>query len=154
MDWTSLGISIGITLVIAIVGNVFIRKDQMNWFKSLKKPSIMVPISVFYVVGPIFYLICATILYRILASTQGNFGMIFVFTIIVITLNEVWNIFFFGLKSTYYGFIGVVVYFFPCLILELYLFQYEFISAIVFFPYLLWLIYDIIWSYELWKLNR
>jgi len=156
MDWAALCFALGITLFVAILGNIFIGKDHLNWFKSLQKPRILVPMFIFYIVGPLFYLICGTILYRTLEGglAEKQSLSVFILTIAVLVLNEVWNIFFFGLKSSYYGFIGVVVYLFPCLYLTAMLYNFDFTSMLIFSAYLLWLIYDIVWTYQLWKLNK
>jgi len=52
------------------------------------------------------------------------------------------------------GFLGVLAFLAPLLILQMILLLVESISAFLMFTYVLWVIlYDIPWSYTLWKLN-
>jgi benzodiazapine receptor len=68
-------------------------------------------------------------------------------------LNELWNYGFFGLRSTLAGFLGIVVFLALLTALIAALIRYERFSAGLLVPYYLWVLYDLAWTYELWRLN-
>jgi tryptophan-rich sensory protein len=69
-------------------------------------------------------------------------------------LNELWNYAFFSLRSTLAGFLGIVVFLALLTALMAALGRYEKFSAVLVVPYYLWvLLYDLAWTYELWRLN-
>jgi benzodiazapine receptor len=52
--------------------------------------------------------------------------------------NELWNYFFFGLRSTLAGFVGMVLFIVPLTALIFALSRYERLSAELLVPYYLW----------------
>jgi len=62
-----------------------------------------------------------------------------VLTVIVLFLNELWNFGFFGLESTLVGFLGIAVFLVP-------------LTALV-AVYWIWVLYDLAWTFALWRLN-
>jgi tryptophan-rich sensory protein len=67
--------------------------------------------------------------------------------------NELWNVLF-RWHNPFARFLGVLAFLAPLLILQIILLLVEPISAFLMFIYVLWVIlYDIPWSYTLWKLN-
>jgi translocator protein len=71
----------------------------------------------------------------------------------VLLLNELWNYGFFGLRSTLAGFLGMVVFLALLTALTAALLRYERFSAGLLVPCYLWVLYDLAWTYQLWKLN-
>ena len=75
-------------------------------------------------------------------------------TVGVMFFNELWNYAFFGLRSTLAGFLGMAVFVALLTALVAVLLRYERFSAVLVVPYYLWvLLYDLAWTYELWRLN-
>jgi hypothetical protein len=57
-------------------------------------------------------------------------------------------------QNTFAGFLGVLAFLAPLLILQVTLWLVEPVSAVLILIYVVWVIaYDIPWSYSLWKLN-
>jgi translocator protein len=146
-------IVLGICLVIAVLGNAFVG-EGLKWFKGLAKPKLLVPMNVFYVVGPVVYIIDAIILYRALSVMQEGKVLIFVLTIIVMIANELWNYLFFGLRSTFAGFVGIILFLLPLTALQVVLFHFDPFSAWLLLPYYAWVLYDLVWTFALWRLHR
>ena len=71
----------------------------------------------------------------------------------VLLLNELWNYGFFGLRSTLAGFLGIAVFLALLTALVAALLRYERLSAGLLVPYYVWVLYDLAWTYELWRLN-
>ena len=78
-----------------------------------------------------------------------SFGL----TVGVLLLNELWNYGFFGLRSTLAGFLGIVVFLALLTALIAALLRHERFSAGLLVPYYVWVLYDLAWTYQLWKLN-
>ena len=109
----------------------------------------------FGIVGAIYYVLFATVLYRILVHVDDYRGRItsLVLTIIVLFLNELRNFGFFGLKSTLVGFLGMAVFLVPLTALVVALRGYERFSAALVAVYWIWVFYDLAWTFALWRLN-
>ena len=146
-------IVLGICIVIAVLGNAFVG-EGLKWFKGLAKPKLLVPIGVFYIVGPVVYVIDAIILYRALGVIQEGKVLIFVLIIIVMIANELWNYLFLGLRSTFAGFVGIIVFLLPLTVLQVALFRFDPFSAWLLLAYYAWVLYDLVWTFALWQLYK
>jgi translocator protein len=151
--FANLLIVLGICIVIAVLGNAFVG-EGLKWFNGLAKPKLLVPMSVFYLVGPIVYVIDAFILYRALTVVQEGKVLIFVLTLIVMVANELWNYLFFGLRSTFAGFVGIILFLLPLTVLQVVLFRFDLFSAWLLLAYYAWVLYDLVWTFALWKLHK
>src|SRR5215208_1650108 len=128
--------AVAIPVLFALFGGALIGGNGVGWFAKLDKPRFLVPLWTFYLVGLGYYAGCAAVLYRIL-----------------VYLNELWNYPFFGLRSTLAGFLGIVAFLMPLTALLLVLRRYEWLSARLVTAYYLWVLYDLTWTYQLWRLN-
>ena len=102
--------------------------------------SVLVALRVFYLVGALYYVLAAIVLYRILARIDDPRGRAISFglTVGVLLLNELWNYGFFGLRSTLVGFLGIVVFLALLTALIAALLRYERFSAGLLVPYYVW----------------
>lgn len=149
-----------ITILFIVGSAVFeqlVSGDGIAWFLALKKPVILVPLNLFYVVAGLCSLMWGVVLYRHLVnylnthSSQAKFGIILIVSVVL--TNSIWNYFFMGLESTRNGFVGMLL-FLPVTLIALLGFQKsDELSFWLFLVYVLWVIYDIIWTYQLWELN-
>ena len=105
--------------------------------------------------GLAYYAGGAEVLYGILVYVNDRRGKIASLTLIIIVmlLNELWNYLFFGLRSTLAGFLGIVAFLMPLTALLLVLRKYDGLSARLVTIYYLWVLYDLAWTYQLWRLN-
>ena len=98
----------------------------------------------------------AVVLYRVLSLVGDARGRAISLGLAlgVMLLNEIWNYAFFGLRSTLAGFLGIVVFVALLTALVAVLLRYERFSAVLVVPYYLWvMLYDLAWTYQLWRLN-
>ena len=148
-------VAIAICVLFALFGGALVGESLGTWYAALEKPWFLVPLWVFYIVGFVYYVLFATVLYRILVHVNDRRGRAtsLALTIIVLFLNELWNYGFFGLESTLVGFLGIAVFLVHLTVLFVVLFRNERFSAKVLVPYYLWVLYDLIWTYQLWRLN-
>lgn len=147
--------AMAICVVFALFGNALIGESLGNWYGALDKPWVLVPLWVFYIVGFLYYVLFATVLYRILTRVEDRRGRVtaLALTLSVLFLNELWNYGFFGLESTLLGFAGILVFLIPLTALVVTLRRYEGISAGLIAAYYVWVLYDLAWTYQLWRLN-
>jgi benzodiazapine receptor len=148
-------VAAAISLVFALLGGVLAGGSGVDWFAGLANPWFLVPLWVFYLVGLIYYVGGATIVYRVLVHVDDRGGKTASLALIicVMLLNELWNYLFFGLWSPLAGFLGIVVFLVPLTALLLVLRRYERFSATLVAGYYVWVLYDLAWTYQLWRLN-
>ncbi len=148
-------VAIAICVLFALFGTALIGESLGTWYDTLDKPSFLVPLWVFYIVGAVYYVLFATVLYRILVHVDDRRGRAtsLALTISVLFLNELWNYGFFGLESTLLGFLGIAVFLVPVTALLFTLRRYERFSAGLVAVYWIWVLYDLACFYALWRLN-
>nr|WP_239063258.1 TspO/MBR family protein [Streptomyces sp. SID13031] len=134
----------------AVLGNLFVPKAALRWFRELQWPWWLIPYRAFLFVGPIYYVLIAVVLYRSL--DRGDRGAT-VLAVVVVIGNEAWNALFFGRRSPRAGFFGMLV--FGVLVVGLLTTAVDDpLSAILVALYLAWVLYDVAWTRALWRLNR
>ena len=148
-------VAIAICVLFTLFGTALIGESLGTWYAALEKPWFLIPLWAFGVVGAVYYLLFATVLYRILTRVDDRRGRVtsLVLTISVLFLNELWNYGFFGLESTLVGFLGITVFLVPVTTLLLTLRRYERFSAALVAVYWVWVLYDLAWTFALWRLN-
>ena len=147
--------AVALPVLFAVFGTALGGGSGLEWIAGLVKPRFMVPLRVFYLVGAVYYVLAAIVLYRVLACIDDPLGkaVSFGLTVGVLLLNELWNYGFFGLRSTLAGFVGIAVFLVALTALIVALHRYERFSAGLLVPYYLWVLYDLAWTYALWRLN-
>jgi translocator protein len=147
--------SIAICVLFALFGGALVGESLGTWYAGLEKPWFLLPLWGFYIVGFVYYVLFATVLYRILVHVDNRRGRAnsLLLTISVLFLNELWTYGLFGLESTLVGFMGIVVFLVPLTALVVTLRNYERFSATLVAVYWIWVLYDLAWTYELWRLN-
>ncbi|TYS68291.1 tryptophan-rich sensory protein [Sutcliffiella horikoshii] len=106
----SILISISVVFFFAVVGNVFVDDALTVWYANLNKPWYLVPLWIFIIVGIFYYIMSGIILYRQINNiSESKLRKIaLILTISMLIGNELWNYLFFGLKSTFLGFISLI----------------------------------------------
>jgi translocator protein len=148
-------VAIAICVLFTLCGNALIGGSLGTWYDTLDKPWFLIPLWAFYVVGAVYYLLFATVLYRILVHVDDREGRVtaLALAVSVLFLNELWNYVFFGLESTLAGFLGIVVFLVPLTAQVVALRKYERFSAGLVVVYWIWVLYDLAWTFALWRLN-
>ena len=147
--------AVALPVLFAVIGTALVGGSGLEWYARLAKPWFLVPLRVFYLVGALYYMLAAVVLYRVLARIDDTRGRTISFglTMGVLLLNELWNYGFFGLRSTLAGFLGIAVFLALLTALVAALLRYERLSAGLLVPNFVWVLYDLAWTYELWRLN-
>jgi tryptophan-rich sensory protein len=150
MNWGRLVVSLAAVLAAAVAGNVFVGREAQQWFRSLRWPRLMVPYPALIASGVVYYVVMAVVLYRALG--RGD-AVAVVLALVVLAGNEAWNVLWFGRRSLRGGFLGCVVFLVPLLALEVAVLE-DAVSALVLALYVLWVGYDLVWLYQMWRLNE
>jgi tryptophan-rich sensory protein len=134
----------------AVVGNAFIGKAAMGWFRGLTAPRWQLPLPAFLVVGALYY---ADIGYVLARSIDRRDAGSTAWSLAVLVGNEAWNGAFFGRRSARAGFVSVCVFLLPLLALQRSV-AGDARSSTALAPYTAYvLLYDVPWMYRLWRLN-
>jgi tryptophan-rich sensory protein len=147
--------AVALPVLFAVLGTALVGGSGLDWYEGLAKPRFLVPLWVFYLVGSLYYVLTAVVLYRVLARIEDPRGKTLSFGLMVglMLLNELWNYAFFGLRSTLAGFLGILVFLAFLTALVVVLLRHERFSAGLLVPYYVWVLYDLAWTYQLWRLN-
>lgn len=141
----------GPTVAAAVFGNAFVERESLRWFRELRQPRFAIPLPAFAAVAGVYYLLLGTVRYR--ALQRGNMPAARL-ALLILALNEAWNIAFFSRRSTRTGFAGMVVFALPLVALQRAVAD-DRAAAVALAPYTLWVLgYDVPWTYRLWRLNR
>ena len=149
-------VAVTLSLGMAIAGGLLTGNQLTQWFATLHKPRLQLPLWGFVCVGLYGYLVDSVITYRLLTVVPEQTTRIIALTalIVVMLYNELWNIILFRWHNTFASFLGVLIFLIPLIILQVTLVLVDSVSAWLVFVYLLWVIgYDIPWAYRLWRLN-
>jgi benzodiazapine receptor len=148
-------VAVALPVLFAIFGTALVGGSGLEWYEGLEKPRFLVPLGIFYLVGALYYVLFAVVLYRVLSRVGDPRGRAISLglSLGVMLFNELWNYAFFGLRSTLVGFLGIVVFLALLTALIAALVRYERFSAVLVVPYYLWVLYDLAWTHELWRLN-
>jgi len=154
MDWIALFKTIVLCLVSIALEAVSATKDGKNWFENLRQPRYSFPFSFWYLVGGLYYIICGVIAYRQFHSADSLLTMPIVFLSLIMVVNGLTNFILFkfrSLKMFYW-----VLYLFIALFLGLMavLFEVDSVSFLLAAVYVIWLVYDVYYFLNLWRLNR
>lgn len=148
-------LSIGICFVFAIFGGLLTGNSLENWFTEIEHPWFSLPLTGWYIVGGLYYIMAIAILYQLLIVKNEPERKIAIWlTIAMIVGNEFWNYLFFGLESTFAGFIGLIPFTIIVIFLFIILWKFQKRTAWILLPYVIWLGYDLVWTYNLWILNK
>ena len=148
--------AVALSLGMAIVGGLFTGNQLTQWFATLRKPRLQLPLWGFVCVGLFGYIVDSVITYRLLTLAPEQTARVVALTalIIVMLYNELWNIVLFRWHNTYAAFLGILIFLLPLAFLQVTLVLVDAVSAWLVFVYVLWVFgYDIPWAYRLWRLN-
>jgi benzodiazapine receptor len=122
---------------------------------ELRQPPHSPPFAVWLGVGLFYYLICFTILSRLLSPTPSPLRWAALALLGVLLIgNALWNLLFFRLKNLEASALFSVAYLALALVLTILLGLVDRVSSWVFLPYLVYLGYATWWSLSLRRLNR
>ena len=154
--WAPLALSVGLCVVVALLEGFLTGSGLGDWYPSLRKPRWQIPLWASVVVGLLVYVIDGFVAYRLLTAVPsvGDRAVGLTALVVVMVLNALWNYAFFEYRSTLVGFLGVVGFLGPLLVLQTALFAYDPPAGWVHMAYALYVIaYDVPLFYKIRRLN-
>src|SRR5215217_7774285 len=101
--------AVALPVLFAVFGTILVGGSGLEWYEGLEKPGFVVPLGIFYLVGALYYVLFAVVLYRVLSRVGNARGRATSLGLAlgVMLLNELWNYAFFGLRSTLAVFVAL-----------------------------------------------
>jgi len=154
----ALGMALVFVVVLAVAGVLLAGEGWQEWYEGLVKPGWLVPLWVFFPVAALVYALGVFLLYRINTRSLGNSRTtrwwLLVLTVLMLVGNEAWNYLFLGRQSVDGGFLGMLL--FAGIVLALWVGLWRAgrrLEWLALTPYVLWVGYDVAWTFEVWRLN-
>ena len=149
-------IAIGAPAGSALVGTMLAGDGPKTWYPTLRKSRLILPLTAFVPVALLYYLMCGALLYRLLAVVRPSRSRTQAFRLLatMMAANEGWNYLLFRRRSTRASLVGMIGFALITVVLYRVLRRLDPPTARMLLPYLIWLGYDLVWAYELWRLNR
>ena len=155
-SWTPLAYAVGLCAAVAVLEGVLTGSGLKDWYPHLRKPRWRIPLWASVLVGLIVYVIDGFVAYRVLTAVPSAGDRVVALTalVVVMVLNALWNYAFFEYRSTLVGFLGIVGFLGPLLVLQAALFVYDPVAAWAHMAYTLYVLaYDVPLFYAIWRLN-
>ena len=134
----------------AVLGNAFVGRESQRWFRELNQPKLAIPMPAFVAVAGVYYAQLGVVRYRAVARNDVHAARL---ALVVLALNELWNVAFFGSRSTRNGFFGMLCFAVPVIALQRAV-STDRVATVALAPYTIWVVaYDLPWSFQLWRLN-
>jgi tryptophan-rich sensory protein len=147
-------LSIGIPLLIGMIGGLVTATSVGNWFVEVSKPDwnppgwIFGPVwtSLYVLMGIASYLIWKQRSKKPIKIALGFYG-------VQLLLNMLWSILFFGLKNPQLAFFEIIVLLIMIIFTKLAFLKIDKIAAILMIPYIGWVSFATLLNFTIWQLN-
>jgi translocator protein len=146
--------SFGICMTAAALEGLFAGGGVRQRLAEVRMPRFAIPFWGWVVIGVFYYAICFAISYRLLTEGGPMRNAALLLLSVCLFTNALWNYFFFRTRNLFHVFVLGVCY--SAIALGLFLIlllRVDRMSAAVFAPYLLYLIFANYWGYSIWRLN-
>ena len=154
-DIAKLLISIIACQFAGFIGSIFTTPSIPTWYATLQKPPFTPPNWLFAPAWITLYLlmgISAFIIWRRGVDSTRVRDALIVFLIQLI-LNSLWSVVFFGLKSSLYGVVVIIVLWIAILFTILKFFKLSTVAGGILLPYILWVSFAAVLNISIWILN-
>lgn len=152
------GILIGSVLLCncaGLLGSLFTTTGPGSWYSTLIKPAFNPPSWIFAPVWTLLYILMGISLYLvIMEGIKGRDVRIplLVFTIQLI-LNILWSYAFFGLESTFFGLLVIILLWISIVATMILFYPVRKAAAWLLVPYILWVSFATLLTYTIYSLN-
>ena len=153
MDWNSLIKTLILCFISIIIEAISATKEGKQWFEQLKRPKYSFSLPVWYIVGGIYYIIFGIVAYRLFSVNTNLFSLPIILLTLILLLNGFGNFIVFKYKSLKWFYLIIYPYAILLSWFIILLIDIDKLSAALATIYLLWLIYDLYYGYNIWKLN-
>ena len=147
--------SIVICQLAGIIGSFFTVSSIPDWYSALRKSSLNPPDWVFGPVWTVLFLLMGISLYLVWDKglKEKNVKRGLVFFGVQLSLNTLWSIIFFGLKSPTLAFIEIFILWIAILFTIIEFYRISKPAAYLLVPYFMWVSFAIFLNYSIVVLN-
>ncbi|MBI4009777.1 MAG: tryptophan-rich sensory protein [Candidatus Aenigmarchaeota archaeon] len=138
-----------------IIGSVFTLQSIPSWYATLVKPSFAPPNWLFGPVWITLYTLMGISLYLVWDKgfkKKENKIALYIFAA-QLALNAMWSVVFFGLKSTFYGLMTIVVLWIAIAATIISFYKISKKAAWLLVPYITWVSIATVLNFYIWQLN-
>jgi len=155
LNWKHLLISILLCQFTGVIGALFTTPAIPAWYNTLVKPSFVPPNWTFSVVWMLLFLLMGIALYIVWEKglEKAEVRKAMAVFVIQLFLNIMWSVLFFGLRSPFYGLVGIVVLWVLILVNIWLFYRISRTSGLLLVPYILWVSFAAVLNYSIWVLN-
>ena len=156
LDWIGLAVAVGICVSVAVIEGAITPDAVKTWYPTLKKPWWNLPFAGFVAVAIVVYVIDGFVAYRLwsIATPPGSRAIGLTALVVVMVFNALWNCALFATRNTLIGWLGLLAFLAPLLILQVALFVFDAPAAWTHLAYGAWVVgYDLPLFYRIWRLN-
>ncbi len=147
-------LSVGITLLIGMIGGLVTASSVGSWFVEINKPSWNPPNWIFGPVWTSLYIMMGIAIFLVwLKRKQQSIKLVMGLYIIQLLLNMLWSLLFFGLQNPQLAFFEVVVLLFAIVLTTLHFWKISKSAALLMIPYILWVSFATVLNFSIWQLN-
>ena len=147
--------SIVICQLAGVIGSFFTFPSISTWYAALEKPSFNPPNWIFSPVWITLFILMGVSLYLVwIQGTKTKYAkMALALFGIQLSLNILWSIIFFGLKSPFFAFIEIVILWVAILLTILKFSKISKTAAYLLIPYILWVSFAAVLNFSIWVIN-
>lgn len=148
-------IAILLCQLVGAAGSLFTAPKISNWYAILKKPGFTPPDWLFGPVWTAIFLLMGFALFLVLEKWRENRHVktALIWFCCQALFNVLWNVFFFGFESPFYGFIMLMILWLAILGTIISFARVSLASAAFLLPYILWVGFAGALNYSIWTLN-
>jgi tryptophan-rich sensory protein len=136
----------------ALVEALMAGRGVKRFMQELKQPDWSLPLPAWYAIGLLYYAACYAVLVPMLRS-RPTATKEFWLLMGIMSVNCVWNFFFFRRRDFRKSFWGCILYSVFVVVLLWRLFPTHSPSVWIFLAYALYFPYSWFWTYRVWRLN-
>jgi tryptophan-rich sensory protein len=148
-------LSVVLCEIAGALGSVVVIGSITTWYAFLNKPSFAPPNWVFGPVWLILYALMGISAYMVWEkgkrkkSTRQSLSIFSV----QLVLNGMWSFLFFGIRSTLYGLIDIIILWLAIVATIVGFYKVSRRAAALLVPYLLWVTVAMVLNFYIWRLN-
>lgn len=137
------------------IGSLFTFSAIPSWYSTLNKPFFSPPNWVFAPVWITLYALMGIALYLVWEKglEKKKVKTAAIVFLIQLSLNSLWSILFFGLKSPFYAFFEIVLLWIAIAFTIMKFREVDARAAWLLIPYILWVSFAAILNFSVWTLN-
>ncbi|MBR3198470.1 MAG: tryptophan-rich sensory protein [Bacilli bacterium] len=151
IKWKKLIICILIPNILGFLGSLI--GNVQNGFNEIVKPDFTPPSIVFPIAWTVLYILMGVSTYLIIESKNTDNNRPLILYSIQLILNASWTFFFFNLKWFLFSFILIIIILILVILMTTEFYKIKPLAAYLQIPYILWLIFAAILSYNVYLLN-